>query len=88
MRPTRTFDEDVETIALDFAEDPDDDAEPDEVLTGEADEVAPVLLRAALISFGNTAGPFNMSMFTDPSCIITSLLAARKLRVYMMFSAT
>jgi len=84
-RPRRTLDEDVEMAALVV----DDDAGllvADEV----ADEVVPVLLSAALTlkSLGYTQDfdPAKLRS-TDPSVLRTSLLAARKLRVYMMFSA-
>jgi len=60
-------------LAEDSADDSTDDAdgtELDEGLTGEvADEVAPVLLRAALRSFGNIKGVDPAEpRFTVPSC--------------------
>lgn len=82
-RPRRTFDDDVEMAALEWLVEDTADAD------GTADEVeAPVLLRAALRSLGIIKGVDPAEpRFTDPSGWITSLLAARKVRVYMMFSA-
>jgi len=57
--------------------------------TGLEDEDDPVLLRATLRSWGIIKGVVPAALrSTDPSSLRTSALEARKLRVYMTFSAT
>jgi len=74
-RPRRIFGEDVEMAAL-----------VDEAVGEGLEEALTMLLTAALRSCGYTkvAEP---ARFINPSFCRTSLLAARNVRVYMMFSA-
>lgn len=95
MRPTRTLGDDIDSAPLFIADAGDEGAGTLGVagaggaaaaLEGEDD---PALLRAALRSWGIIKGVVPAALrLTDPSSLSTSALAARKLRVYMTFSAT
>jgi hypothetical protein len=98
MIPTRILGDVRELAPLDLAPtaEGDDDAaedaaEEDASLVAEAydEELAPLLLSAEVISCGIIMGVLPAApRSTDPSSLMTSEFAARKLRVYMTFCAT